>query len=133
MSIESSLDAELHKFSVIDFSCIKLVYFCMGLLLFVFYSNLSVLDWWFYGALTLICAMPLWVHFLSSKGSLKERIHIYLKTNTSAKQVLLFLSCFFFALFLAVLLPSIVSFAWWVYAVLLLLFAIKPLTVSRCW
>jgi Ca2+/Na+ antiporter len=127
------MESQLQKFSILDFSLIKLVYFFVGLLVFVLYPKLNHLAWWFYLMIALLSALPLWIHLFSQKGSFFEKTHVYLKTNNSANQVLLFFSCSFFSFMLAILFPIIVSFKWWVYVIIGCVLAIKPLTVSRIW
>lgn len=133
MSAESYLNKKLSRFSIVDLSCIKLVYFTLSLLAFALYPRLGHLAWWFYAILTVISIFPLWVHLFSQKGKFIKKMHAYLKKNTSSNQILLFFSCFFFALMLGVFFPIITEFQWWVYVIVSLLFAIKPLTVSWIW
>ena len=133
MSIETFLEKQLQKFSIIDISLVKFVYFFLSLMIFSLYPKLSELDWWFYLTLTVVCVLPLWIFLFSQPGGLFEKMRLYLTSNTPSKQVLLFLSVFFFALMLGVLLPVLVSFTWWYYVFISLLLAIKPLTVSRFW
>lgn len=133
MSIETFLEKQLQKFSIMDLSLVKFVYFFLSLMIFSLYPKLSALDWWFYLTLTLVCALPLWIFLFSQPGGLFEKMRLYLTSNTPSKQVLLFLSVFFFALMLGVLLPVLISYAWWYYVIISLLLAIKPLTVSRFW
>lgn len=133
MTIESTLSKKLQQFSIIDYSFVKLVYVVFGFLIFSVYPKLSSLDWWFYLVLFVICALPLYVHLLSQPGGLIDKLHGYLKSNNLALQMLLAMTCFFFALMLGVLLPVLVSAAWWVYLIIMIVLAIKPLTVSWFW
>lgn len=133
MTAESFLNKNLQKFSIIDIALIKWVYFVLSLMVFHFYPSLSHLDWWFYGALMLIAILPLWVHLFSQKGSYFDKVRTYLKTNTSSNQVLLFFACFFAALMIGVLCPILVTFKWWIYVIVIIVLAIKPLTVSWIW
>ncbi len=133
MSLESKLEGKLRKFSLVDFACVKSVYFVCGLLVFSLYPTLAALDWWFYFTLAIFCAFPLWVHMFSQPGKLIEKMHQYIQTNGPSNQVLLFFAQFFFALMLGVLLPILVSFSWWVYVLIIVVLAIKPMTVSWVW
>jgi hypothetical protein len=133
MSVESFLSSKLHKFSIIDFGFVKSVYFVVGLLIFSLYPQLAGLDWWFYGVLFVMCALPLEIHLFSQPGNLITKMHAYLQTNNPSNQVLLFLSLFFFALMLGVLFPVLVSGPWWLYVVLVVVLAIKPLSKTWFW
>ena len=133
MNIEHFLEKKLQKFSIIDFSFVKSVYFFLSLLIFSLYPKLSSIDWWFYLILSLMCGMPLWLHLFSQPGNLIDKMHGYLKTNGPSNQVLLFLGVFFFSLMLGSLLPFIVSFTWYLYLIIAILLAIKPLTVTWFW
>ena len=133
MTAESFLSKQLQKFTLVDLSLVKSVYFVFGLLVFTLYSRLSFLDWWFYGVMFVLCWLPLAVHFFSQKGTVLEKAHAFLKTNNPSNQVLIFLSTFFFAFMLCVLIPVLASVAWWVYAIIMVVLAIKPLTKTWCW
>jgi hypothetical protein len=133
MTVESFLEKKLQQFSIVDFALVKSVYFFISLLVFSLYPKLSSLDWLFYLIMALMCGIPLWIHLFSQSGNLIEKMHGYLKTNGPPKQVLLFLSVFFFALMLGVLIPFIVTFTWWYYIIIAIILAIKPLTVTWFW
>jgi fatty acid desaturase len=133
MSVESYLSSQLQKFNIVDFACVKTVYFLFGLLIFSLYSPLASIDWWFYLIFLVFTAFPLEVHLFSQKGGYVEKMHHYLKTNNPSNQVLLFLSIFFFTCMLAVLIPVLASATWWVYLILMAIFAIKPMTKSWYW
>ncbi len=133
MTAENFLSKQLQKLTVVDLSFVKSVYFVFGLLIFTLYPRLSFLDWWFYCIVFFICWLPLAVHFFSQEGALLEKAHAFLKTNNPSNQVLLFLSTFFFAFMLCVLVPVLTSLSWWVYVILMILLAIKPLTKTWCW
>lgn len=133
MTAESFLSKKLQKFSVLDLSLIKSVYFVFGLLIFALYPNLSFLDWWFYLVLFMICAMPLEVHFFSQKGTLVKKMHAFLKTNNPSNQVLLFLSVFFSACMFGVIFPVLVSGSWWLYIIMMIPLAIKPMQKTWFW
>lgn len=133
MSTESYLEKNLRKFSITDFILIKLTYLMFSFLIFSLYIRLGFISWWFYFIGFFITAFPLWVYFFSLKGNLDAKEHAYLKRNNPARQVLLFVSIFFFACFLCVLFPVLASFSWWIYVVLAIVFAIKPATVSWTW
>jgi hypothetical protein len=133
MSVESYLEAKLQRFSILDLSLVKSVYFVFGLLLCSLYPKLLMLNWWFYLILVVLCALPLEVHLFSQKGNLIEKMTAYLKTNNPSNQVLLFLSVFFFSAMIAVLLPFLTYAYWWVYVILMVCLAIKPLQTSWFW
>jgi hypothetical protein len=133
MAMERFLSKKLQQFSVLDMGLIKCVYLIFGLLIFSLYPKLSVLNWWFYLTLAILCSIPLWVHLFFQKGSLLKKIHAYLKTNNPSNQMLLAMAMFFFALTFGVLLPSLVGLPWWIYLGAMIILAIKPLTVSWFW
>lgn len=133
MSAESFLSNQLRKFSIIDFGFVKSVYFVVGLLVYSLYGALSLIDWWSYLILALLCALPLYIHLFSQKGNLLEKAHAYLQTNNPSNQVLLFLSLFFFALMLGSLIPVLVAGNWWTYVLVIVVLAIKPLTKTWFW
>jgi hypothetical protein len=133
MTAENFLSKQLQKFTWVDLSLVKSVYFVFGLLIFTLYPRLSFLDWWFYCILFVLCWLPLAVHFFSQEGDLFEKVHAFLKTNNPSNQVLLFLSTFFFAFMLCVLIPILGAVYWWVYILIMIVLAIKPLTKTWCW
>ncbi len=133
MSAESFLSKQLQKFTLVDLSLVKSVYFVFGLMIFTLYPRLSFLDWWFYLILFVLCWLPLAIHFFSQEGSFFEKAHAFLKSNNPSNQVLLFLSTFFFAFMLAVLFPILGTVCWWIYLIILVGLAIKPLTKTWCW
>ncbi len=133
MTAESYLEQKLQKFSILDISLIKLVYFVLSLLICSLYPDLLEIHWAFYLLMSIFCAMPILVHLLSQSGGFLEKVKIYLKTNNPANQMLLFLSTFFFALMLGTLLPVITELAWWVYVIAIIILAIKPLQTSWVW
>lgn len=133
MSAEGFLSKQLQKFSILDLSLVKTVYFVFGLLIFSLYPRASLIDWWFYLILFLIAAIPIEIHLFSQPGNLLEKAQAYLKTNNPSNQVLLFLSTFFFAFMLGSLIPLLVSGPWWLYLLIMAVFAIKPLTKTWCW
>ncbi|MDX2346145.1 MAG: hypothetical protein QNK11_04660 [Legionella sp.] len=133
MTAENFLSKQLQKFTLVDLSFVKSVYFVFGLLIFTLYSRLSFLDWWFYCILFVLCWLPLAVHFFSQDGDVLDKARAFLKTNNPSNQVLLFLSTFFFAFMLCVLIPALASVSWWVYVILMVALAIKPLTKTWCW
>jgi hypothetical protein len=133
MTIEQFLEEKLRKFSIVDFALVKSVYFFISLMVCSLYSTLLSISWVFYFTLTFLCLFPLWVHLFSQPGSYLTKAHGYLRTNDPAKQVLVFLSTFFFALMLGVLIPVIVSYTWWFYCIIAIVLAIKPLTVTWFW
>lgn len=133
MSLESYLSGQLRKFSFVDFGFVKSVYFVVGLFVYSLYSALSSLSWIFYLVMGILCALPLYIHMFSQKGNLWEKSQMYLQTNTPSNQVLLFLSLFFFALMVGTLVPVMVTGAWWLYILIIVVLAIKPLTKTWFW
>lgn len=133
MSVESFLEKQLQKFTIVDLGFVKSVYFTVGLLVFSLYPTLSALSAWFYFVLFVMCAFPLEVHLFSQSGNLIEKAHAYLQSNNPSNQVLLFLSLFFFALFLGTVFPILVSASWWVYVIIMIPLMIKPLTKTWFW
>ena len=133
MTAETFLKEKLQKFSILDYTCVKLVYFFISLLIFSLYAPIAGLGWLFYALLAVLSALPLWIHLASLEGALIEKVHAFLKTNTPSNQVLLFLSTFFATLMICVLCPFIGSFSWCIYLTLAIIFAIKPLTVTWFW
>lgn len=133
MNAESFLSRQLQKFTLVDLSLVKSVYFVFGLMIFAIYPRLSFIDWWFYLILVIVCWLPLAIHFFSQEGELLEKAHAFLKTNNPANQVLLFLSTFFFAFMFGVLIPILAMVYWWMYLIILLGLAIKPLTKTWYW
>jgi len=118
---------------MLDLALVKSVYFIFGLFIFSVYPALSALNWWFYLIISLMCALPLQIHVFSQPGGLFEKMHAYLKTNNPSNQVLLAMTMFFFALMIGVLLPVLVGFSWWIYVVVIVVLAIKPMTVTWFW
>lgn len=133
MTAEGFLSKQLQKFSLVDLSLVKSVYFVFGLLIFTLYPRLSFLDWWFYGILFLLCWMPLAIHYFSLDGDFLGKAQAFLKTNNPSNQVLLFLSTFFFAFMLCALMPFLANIYWWIYLILMIGLAIKPLGKTWFW
>lgn len=133
MTIESYLEKKLQKFSVVDLVFIKTVYLVLGLLVCSLYPKLITLHWFYYLILSFFCSLPLMVHLFSQKGNLTKKITKYLKTNNPANQMLLFLATFFFALMLGTLIPVIIELNWWIYLIVIIILAIKPLRTSWVW
>ncbi len=133
MTAEHFLSKKLQQLSIIDLVLIKSVYFIFGLFIVVLYPDLLALDGWFYLVLFTMCAMPLAVHFFSQKGSFIQKMHAFLKTNNPSNQVLLFLSVFFSASMFGVWFPILVSGSWWLYVVMMIPLAIKPMTKTWFW
>jgi len=133
MTIESYLSQQLQKFSTLDLMLVSAVYWIFALLIFSLFPHLSLLDWWFYLIFTLLCALPLLIHLFSQSGQFIEKLHLCVKSNNPSNQVLLFLTIFFFALMLGTLLPILASAHWWAYLIIMMILAIKPLTVTWFW
>lgn len=133
MTTESFLEKRLQKFSILDISLIKSVYFILGLLIASLYPQLIDSSWVFYFILSILCATPLSIHLFAQKGNYFQKLRLYLKTNNPSNQMLLFLSTFFFALMISCILPMLTEFSWWVYFTLIIALAIKPLQTSWIW
>jgi hypothetical protein len=133
MSTEQFLSGKLRKFSIVDIGFVKAVYFLSGLLVYSLYSPLAAPDWWFWMLLGIVSGFPLVIRFFGFPGSLFEKGYAYLQKNSPALQVLLFLTQFFVAFMLADLLPVLAGGAWWIYAGLMVLLAIKPMTKTMFW
>lgn len=133
MNVERFLSDQLRKFTMVDFAFVKLVYFVVGLFIFSLYPKFALVGWVFYLVVTIFCAFPLYIHLFSQKGGLFQKAEAYLQTNNPSNQVLLFLSLFFFSLMIGSLVPVLVSASWWIYLVLIIVLAIKPLTKTWFW
>lgn len=134
MNFEEYLTNKLSRFSLLEYILVMLVYLVIGLLIASFYTPLQTLGWWFDLIVVVLSAFPLIVHLLSQPGKrFRERINSCLKHNTPALQVLLFISMFFFALFMISLLPLLAQVKWWIYVILIIVFAILPLRKSWVW
>ena len=133
MNFEKYLAKQMRQFSILDFGLVKATYFVFGLFIYSVYPAFESIDWWLYFIFGFIAAMPLLVHMYSLKGDILKRSKEYIKTNNPAHQTLLTFTMFFFALMLGTLFPSIVSAPWWVYFLIMILLAIKPLRVTWWW
>ena len=133
MTTESFLEKRLQRFTVLDISLIKCVYFLVGLLVASLYPELVDLSFGFYLILCIFCAMPVYVRLFSQSGPLVSKIKSYLKTNNLSNQMLLFLATLFFALMVAALMPVITEYPWWGYVLAMVILAIKPLKTSWVW
>lgn len=133
MTIEHFLEKKLQKFSILDLSLVKSVYFVFGLLICSLYPKLLFLSGWFYLALTVLCSMPLWLHLSSQNGGVLVKMKSYIKTNNPSNQVLLFLSVFFFSFIIGGLLPSLANIYWWAYLLMMIGLAIKPIQTTWFW
>ena len=139
MGVEQFLTGKLRKFSIVDIGFVKAVYFLLGLLVYSMRHfpplviGLAAPDWWFWLALGMVSGFPLVTHFYSFPGGWFEKGLAYLRSNSPALQVLLFLTQFFAACLLANLLPVLAAGAWWIYVGLIALLAIKPMTKTVFW
>lgn len=134
MSFEQYLSSKLSRFSFLEYVLVMVVYFFFSLLITSFYTTLERIDWWFYLILVLICAFPLLVHLFSQPGvHFGEKFNSCLKNNNPSLQINLFFAVFFFAQFLIVLFPILAQGAWWIYVILIVIFAILPLRTSWIW
>lgn len=133
MSAEAYWTIRIRRFSLVDFALVKLVYFLFGLWLLTVYPALGELHWGGFVALGALCGFPLILHWLSAPGGLIQKSHAYIDSNIPAFQVLLFLSQFFVAIAVGILLPMLVSGPWWLLLVIITLAAIKPMTKTVFW
>ena len=133
MNAEDFLSKELQKFSIIDIALVKFVYLLISIIIATNYKPLLEINWLFYLIFTIIPAFPLWLHLFSSPGTYLQKVNHYIKTNKPAYQVLLFLSMFFFACLLCVLIPFLSDIAWWWYLIVAIILAIKPMKSSFFW
>jgi hypothetical protein len=133
MSTESFLSGKLRRFSVVDIGFVKAVYFLFGLLVYAQYPAVAAPSWWFWLLLGVVSGFPLVTHFFNFEGSWLDKGKAYLRSNSPALQVLLFMTQFFVALTLASLLPVLASGPWWLYVGLIVLLAIKPMTKTVFW
>ncbi|ACD30401.1 hypothetical protein Q0N14_02030 [Francisella tularensis subsp. mediasiatica] len=130
---EQFLAEKLQQFSLLDIALVKIVYFLVGLLVATNYIVLTSVSWIFYLLMFLIAVFPIVIHLFSFEGSYIQKARKYLKTNKPSYQVLLFFSMFFFACTLAVLIPALSLVPWYVYLILIVIFAIKPMRSNMFW
>ncbi|AEE87873.1 hypothetical membrane protein [Francisella cf. novicida Fx1] len=130
---EQFLAEKLQRFSLLDIALVKIVYFLVGLLVATNYIVLTSVSWIFYLLMFLIAVFPIVIHLFSFEGSYIQKARKYLKTNKPSYQVLLFFSMFFFACTLAVLIPALSLVPWYVYLILIIIFAIKPMRSNMFW
>ncbi|QIV94114.1 hypothetical protein [Allofrancisella frigidaquae] len=130
---EDYLSEKLQKFTLVDLVLVKIVYLLVGLLVATSYFALSEVSWVFYLVMFLIAAMPLILHLFSFQGSYLEKARQYLKTNKPAYQVLLFFTQFFFGCMLVTLVPILSLVPWYIYLLLIMVFAIKPMRSNMFW
>ncbi|AIT09982.1 membrane protein [Candidatus Francisella endociliophora] len=130
---EEFLSEKLQQFSLVDIALVKIVYFLVGLLVATNYLVLTNVSWIFYLLMFLTAAFPIVIHLFSFEGSYIEKARMYLKTNKPSYQVLLFFSQFFFGCMIVVLVPVLIIVPWYVYAILIVVFAIKPMRSNMFW
>lgn len=130
---EQFLAEKLQRFSLLDIALVKIVYFLVGLLVATNYIVLTSVSWIFYLLMFLIAVFQIVIHLFSFEGSYIQKARKYLKTNKPSYQVLLFFSMFFFACTLAVLIPALSLVPWYVYLILIIIFAIKPMRSNMFW
>ncbi|KTC85310.1 hypothetical protein [Legionella cincinnatiensis] len=134
MSAETYLSKKLHRFDLIDYVLVMIVYFVVGLLIFSIYPPLRGIDWWFYLLLLIIGIFPLIIHLVSRPGdTLKSKFHSCVKTNTPALQVLLFLGMFFFSCIMELIFPIFDQVPLWVYLIIIVILSLKPLQKTWFW
>lgn len=127
MNLYETLSQKLQKLSIADFIMIKWIYLFLGILLATAYHSVFYLSVWFYLILTVVAALPPLMFTLSFKGNIIEKTKQYLAHNNPSNQVLVLISCFSFGITVAVLFPILTGFHWYVYLILMLILAIKPL------
>ncbi|WP_150466602.1 hypothetical protein [Francisella sp. SYW-9] len=130
---EEFLSEKLQHFTLVDIALVKIVYLLVGLLIATNYLELTSISWIFYLLMFLVAAFPIVIHLFSFEGSYIEKARMYLKTNKPSYQVLLFFSMFFFACMLTVLIPILILVPWYVYVILIVIFAIKPMRSNMFW
>ncbi|AJI55090.1 putative membrane protein [Francisella philomiragia] len=130
---EEFLSEKLQHFTLVDIALVKIVYFLVGLLVATNYLVLTEVSWIFYLLMFLTAVFPIVIHLFSFEGSYIEKARMYLKTNKPSYQVLLFFSQFFFACMIVVLVPVLIVVPWYVYAILIVIFAIKPMRSNMFW
>ncbi|APC91067.1 MULTISPECIES: hypothetical protein [Francisella] len=130
---EQFLAEKLQQFTLVDIALVKIVYFLVGVLVATNYLVLTTVSWIFYLLMFLTAVFPIVIHLFSFEGSYIEKARMYIKTNKPSYQVLLFFSQFFFACMLVVLVPILIVVPWYVYAILIVVFAIKPMRSNMFW
>ena len=130
---EDFLSEKLQHFSIVDIGFVKIVYLLIGILIATNYMALLNISWMFYIVMYLIAVMPITLHLLSFEGTYIEKSRQYLKTNKPSYQVLLFFAMFFLGCALAVLIPILTMIPWFVYIVLIVALAIKPMRSNMYW
>jgi len=133
MDTETYLSKQLQKFSKTDFALVKLTYLFFGFLIISLYPALISLSWIFYLLLIILCAFPLYIHLFSLSGNYQEKLEQYLKTNNPSNQVLLFLSLFFTSCFITTLFPMLAEIRWYVYLIIMFIFALIPMRKTWFW
>lgn len=134
MTIESYLSAKLSRFNIIDLFFVISVYIVFSLLIAELYGKLALIDWWFYLILMILSMLPLLARFVSQPGGkVTDKMQSCLKNNGPMQQVLLFFTTFFLAMILVDFFPVLASGVWWIYVVIMVVLAIKPLQKSWIW
>lgn len=127
MTLYQKLSNKLRRLSIFDFILIKWVYLTLGILLASTYPPLYYLSIWSYLILSLIAATPLLMLTFSFNGNLFEKAKQYLANNTPSNQVLTLISCASIGIALAIFLPILTQLRWYLYLIIMLLLALKPL------
>lgn len=130
---EQFLAEKLQQFSLLDIALVKIVYFLVGLLVATNYIVLTSVSWIFYLLMFLIAVFPIVIHLFSHL-----RVHISKKRVNILKQISHHTKYFcslvcFFACTLAVLIPALSLVPWYVYLILIIIFAIKPMRSNMFW
>jgi hypothetical protein len=133
MSAESHWTTKLRSFSLLEFALVKLVYFLFGLWVLTVYPAIGAVHWGAYLSLGVLCSVPVILHWAAAEGSLIQKSRAYIASNNPAYQVLLFLSQFFVAVAVGILLPVLASGPWWLLLLMITLAAIKPMTKTMYW
>ena len=130
---EEFIANKLRKFSLIDICLVSIVYFLVGLLIATNYYPLQNISWIFYLVLICITGIPIILHLFTVEGPLLDRIHHYVKTNNQAYQTLLFLTMFFLGCIVATFITSLCLIPSYIYIILIIIFAIKPMRSNLFW
>jgi len=130
---EEFIASKLRKFSLVDICLVSLVYFLVGLLVSTNYYPLLHISWIFYLVLICITSIPIILHLFTVYGLLLDRIHHYVKTNNPAYQTLLFLTMFFLGCIVVTFITSLCLIPSYIYIILIIILAIKPMRSNLFW
>lgn len=128
MTAETFLSEKLRRFNVIEYILVISTYIVVGLWIVSAYPPLRAVGWWFYLLMMIICVLPLIVHLISQPGdTLKAKFLPYVKSISPSLQMLLFLATFFLSCIVVSIFPIFVDIRWWIYLILILVLAVKPI------